>query len=46
MLASLRTKIRALIEDFGNEKSFEIFSYTTSNIFTITQENITITKSD
>jgi len=41
MLDSIRTKIRALVTD--NEKSgFETFLYTTTNIFTISQTNITI----
>lgn len=43
MLTKLRTKIRALIEDFSLT-DFEEFSYTISNIFTIATENITITQ--
>jgi len=43
MLTEAKTKIRALIEDIGSS-SFETFTYTTTNIFTIAQENITITK--
>jgi len=43
MLESIRIKIRALIVDNG-KSDIEIFSYTTSNIFTITQNNITIAK--
>ncbi len=43
MLDEIRTKIRALIEDFF-KKSFEVFEYKTFNIFTIAQTNITITQ--
>ena len=43
MLAELRTKIRALVGDFSNS-SFELFEYTTTNIFTIAQCNISITQ--
>ena len=43
MLDNIRPKIRALVEDFS-KSSFETFTYTTSAIFTIAQENITITK--
>jgi hypothetical protein len=42
-MVQLRQKIRALISDF-NKKSTEVFVYTTSPIFTIAQENITITE--
>ena len=42
MLATLRTKIRALIADISSS-SFETFTFATSSIFTISQENITIT---
>ncbi len=41
MLTKLRTKIRALVEDFS-DTGFEIFDYTTSNIWTVAQSNITI----
>jgi len=41
MLAGLRTKIYALIGDISSS-DFELFTYTTSSIFTIAQENITI----
>ncbi|KKM85956.1 hypothetical protein LCGC14_1283800 [marine sediment metagenome] len=43
MLTKLREKIRALIEDFSLT-DFEVFEYTTSNIFTIATSNITITE--
>lgn len=43
MVASIRTKIRALVEDLS-KSGFETFSYTTSAIFTIAQTNITIAK--
>jgi hypothetical protein len=43
MLETLRIKIRALVEDL-NKTDFEVFTYTNSSIFTIAQENITITK--
>ena len=39
MLTTLRTKIRALIGDF-EKKGFEIFEYTTSKIFTLSESNI------
>jgi hypothetical protein len=42
MLTIIYQKIRALIKDFSLS-SFETFSYTNSNIFTIAQSNITIT---
>jgi len=42
MLDILRTKIRALVTDFSTS-DFETFVYTTSSIFTIAQENISIT---
>ena len=40
MIEKIIEKIRALIGDFSNT-SFDIFEYTTSNIFTIVQSNIT-----
>jgi len=43
MLEEIRTKVRALIEDFS-KKDFEVFEYTSVNIFTIAQSNITITQ--
>jgi hypothetical protein len=43
MLSTLRNKTRALVEDFSKSK-FETFTYRTSNIFTIAQTNIVITK--
>lgn len=43
MLDILRGKIKALAEDFS-KNSFEVFEYSTSSIFTIAQENITLTK--
>lgn len=43
MITNIRDKIRALVHDFS-ESGFETFIYTTVNIFTITQENITISK--
>ena len=43
MLTELRQKIRSLVLDFSNS-SFEVFEFTTTNIFTIAQTNITITK--
>lgn len=39
---NLIEKVRALIGDFG-KTSYEVFTYTTSNIFTIAEDNITIT---
>lgn len=39
MLSDIYTKIRALCQDVSNT-SFEVFEYTTSNIFTIAQTNI------
>ncbi len=42
MIELIRTKIRALVEDF-QKNDFEIFEYTISNIFPIAQTNITIT---
>jgi len=45
MLAELYTKIRALTNDIAQlPGSFEVFKYTTTNIFTIAQTSITITK--
>jgi len=38
-LSTLRTKIRALIED-KNFTDFEVFTYTNSSIFTLAEENI------
>lgn len=43
MLSDIQTKIRALVEDIG-KSDFEVFEYTNSAIFTIAQENITITE--
>lgn len=43
MITAIRTKIRALVSDFANS-SEEAFIYTSSAIFTIAQENITITQ--
>lgn len=43
MLATIRNKIRALIEDLS-KSGFEVFTKTSANIFTIAQENITLTK--
>lgn len=44
MLDVIRTKIRALVEDFGGSE-FEVFTYTTSSIFTLAESNInSITK--
>ena len=43
MLDIIISKVRALIEDF-NSSSYEVFEYTTSNIFTVAQTNITITE--
>jgi len=43
MLDSIRTKIRSLVADFATS-GFETFVYTTSNIFTIAQNNITISQ--
>lgn len=43
MVELFYTKIRALVEDF-DKSGFETFSYSTSSIFTLAQENITITK--
>lgn len=42
MLEEIRTKVRALTEDFST-KGFETFEYTNSNIWTIAESNITIT---
>lgn len=46
MLDIIRTKVRALVEDFANvKKDFETFEYTTSKIFTLSESNISsITK--
>jgi len=41
MLDNIREKIRALVVD-SSKKGFETFLYTTTSIFTIAQENITI----
>jgi len=41
MVASIRTKIRALVED-ELKSGFETFLYTTANTFTVAQENITV----
>lgn len=43
MVTNLNEKIRALVQD-SPKSGFEIFCYTTSNIFTIAQKNISITK--
>lgn len=43
MLEIIRTKIRALITD-NSQSGFETFIYTTSPIFTIAQNNLTIVK--
>ena len=43
MLDIIRAKIRALVTD-NSKSGFQTFVYTTSAIFTIAQENITITK--
>lgn len=44
MVNEIRDKTRALIEDLS-KKSFESFPYTTSNVFTLAEENIdSITK--
>jgi len=43
MLDTIRAKIRALVTD-NSKSGFQTFVYTTSAIFTIAQENITITK--
>jgi len=40
MLTELRTKIKALIEDFA-KSDFQVFKYTNSNIFTLAEPNIT-----
>lgn len=42
MLTELYTKVKAHCGDFG-KSSYEIFEYTTINIFTIAQTNISIT---
>lgn len=42
MLAELYTKVKALCNDFG-KSSFEVFEYTTTNMFTVAQCNISIT---
>ena len=41
MITAIRNKIKALVSDFANS-SEEAFVYTTSSIFTIAQDNITI----
>lgn len=43
MITNIRDKIRALVVDVS-KSSFETFLYTTTNIFTIAEQNITITK--
>ena len=43
MLLELYDKIRALVGDALPTPGFEIFEYTTTNIFTIASQNITIT---
>jgi len=43
MLDELYIKVKSLVGDFGNS-SFEVFEYTTSNVFTVAQTNITITQ--
>jgi len=43
MISNIKDKIRALIFDIS-KSDFETFTYTTTNIFTITQTNITISK--
>ena len=43
MITSIKSKIRSLVSDFANS-SEEAFTYTTSSIFTIAQENITISQ--
>ncbi len=44
MLDTIRTKIRALVEDLS-KSDFEVFTYTTSAIFTLAESNInSITK--
>lgn len=40
MLSTIRTKIRALIEDFS-KSDYQIFRYTNSNIFTLAEPNVT-----
>lgn len=40
---NLIEKVRALVEDFS-KTDYEVFTYTTSKIFTIAEDNITITK--
>ena len=42
MLDEIYGKVRALVGDFG-KSSFEIFEYTTVNVFTVAQCNISIT---
>ena len=41
MLTNIREKIRALVVD-GQKSGFQTFNYTTTNIFTIAQTNITL----
>lgn len=44
MLSTIRTKMRSLVEDFL-KSDFELFTYTTSSIFTLAESNIdSITK--
>lgn len=40
MLSQVRTKIKALVEDF-EQLDFETFNYTNSSIFTLSESNIT-----
>lgn len=42
MLPTIRQKIRALVSDFSQSSS-EVFTYVTSAIFTIAQDNVTVT---
>ena len=43
ILENIRTKIYSLVEDFS-KRGTELFTYNTSNIFTIAEQNIVITK--
>lgn len=43
MLAEIMGKIRALVGDAPAKNSFEVFTYTVSGIFTIAEQNITLT---
>lgn len=40
MISDIKTKIRAIIGDFS-KVDFQVFSYTTSNIFSLIEQNIT-----